>query len=46
MSQEKPLTPAGRIALVDQDKVRRNGQITIAISLIVFAMGFLAVYAF
>ncbi len=43
---EKPLTPAERIALVDQDKARRNGQIVIAITLIVFAMGFLAVYAF
>ncbi len=46
MAQETPLTPAERIALVDQDRVRRNGQIAIAITLIAFAMGFLAVYAF
>lgn len=43
---EKPLTPAERIALVDNDKVRRNGQIGIAIMLIVFAMAFLTAYAY
>lgn len=46
MTQEIPLTPAERIALVDKDQVRRNGQIAISIGLIVFAMGFLAVYAY
>ena len=43
---EKPLTPAERIVLVDNDKVRRIGQIGIAITLIAFAIGFVAVYAF
>lgn len=46
MSENQPLTPAERIALVDNDAIRRIGQIGIAITLIAFALGFTAVYAF
>lgn len=45
-TSETPLTPSERIALVDNDKVRKNAQIGIALSLIVFAMVFLIIYAF
>ena len=46
MAEEIPLTPAERIALVDSDETRKNGQIGIALGLIVFAMAFLSIYAF
>lgn len=46
MAEETPLTPAERIALVDSDRTRRNGQIGIALGLIIFAMAFLSIYAF
>jgi hypothetical protein len=46
MSEETPLTPAQRIALVDKDRTRRIGQIVITFILIAFAMGFVAWYAY
>ena len=38
---EKPLTPAERIALVQDDKTRRGFQIGIAVFIIAFGIGFL-----
>jgi len=45
MSQEQPLTPAERIALVESDKARRYGQIIIAFILIGFSLGYLTYYS-
>lgn len=41
MSQEKPLTPAERIALVQNDKERRAFQIGIAVFIIAFGIAYL-----
>lgn len=41
MSQEQPLTPSERIALVQNDRARRYGQIIIAFILIGFSLGYL-----
>lgn len=44
MSQEKPLTPAERIALVQNDKQRRAFQIGIAVFIIAFGIAYLTWY--
>ncbi len=41
---QTPLTEAEKIALVQNDRIRRIGQIIIAIVLIGFAIGYLAYY--
>ena len=45
MSTQTPLSPSGRIKLVQKDRARRYGQIVITFLLIAFSIGFIAWYA-